>query len=340
MTKSELFKHGDALFQDYSKMNNPFWKECFQYWSDITGNQKIVTSTDLVSVNLWNCTKITINKKPMFEKYLLDRGILCINDILKEDGTFLEFQELKEIMRNNFLLYNAVTGAVKLFIKNFCPSVKIEKIFGPVIPLTCKYLTGKNYKKAYKLLCENDEIPVAQKKFESGNTRLSPENWGHFYSLPHLCTYDTSLIYFQYRVLHRILPTNVYLHKIGIVDSEFCNFCKNQPESLEHLFYDCPFVNNFLDTVVKWLNIDINCLINRTNVLLGWPIKQDNKVFNWFMLQFKYFVYMIKSTNSTLSLNAFKAFLKFRFEVQSKLVSKKRPIEYNDNWRQWAIFLD
>ena len=170
--------------------------------------------------------------------------------------------------------------------------------------------------------------------------QLSQENWGSFYSLSHLCTNDTCLIYFQYRVLHRILPTNVYLYKIGFTDSEMCTFCKNQPESLEHLFYDCTSVKTFLDIVIKWLNIDTSSKMSRTNMLLGWPVNQNNKVFNWFMLQFKYFVYISKCKKSTLHFNAFKAFTKIRFEIETNFISKKKPLEYNGIWREWAFLFE
>ena len=32
---------------------------------------------------------------------------------------------------------------------------------------------------------------------------------------------------FQYKILHRILPTNEFLVKIGIKESDQCNLCNN-----------------------------------------------------------------------------------------------------------------
>ena len=67
---------------------------------------------------------------------------------------------------------------------------------------------------------------------------LSNENikWHtHFRLIKQTCR-DTYLVTFQFKFLHRIIPTNTYLFQVKIKDNERCSFCKNEPDSLEHLF--------------------------------------------------------------------------------------------------------
>ena len=45
-------------------------------------------------------------------------------------------------------------------------------------------------------------------------------DWNVVYSMPYKCTIDVKSQYFQYRFIQRILPTNEFLFKIGIVESE------------------------------------------------------------------------------------------------------------------------
>ena len=57
-------------------------------------------------------------------------------------------------------------------------------------------------------------------------------------------TYDFRLQNFQYKLLYRILPTNTFLVKIGIKDSDLCRFCKIVTDSIMHYIWQCPKVKN------------------------------------------------------------------------------------------------
>ena len=57
----------------------------------------------------------------------------------------------------------------------------------------------------------------------------------HFSLIKQTCR-DTYLMPFKFKFLHRIIPTNTYLYKVNIKDNGRCSFCKNELESLEHLF--------------------------------------------------------------------------------------------------------
>ena len=60
-----------------------------------------------------------------------------------------------------------------------------------------------------------------------------------------MITKDCNLRWFQYKRVHRILASNTYLYKIGIKEIDCCSFCKTNPETLEHLFYECDHVKYF-----------------------------------------------------------------------------------------------
>ena len=54
--------------------------------------------------------------------------------------------------------------------------------------------------------------------------------------VPFKCTNASHLQWFQYDILHHILPTNSRLYKMGYVDSDMCNYCLKDKESVVHLF--------------------------------------------------------------------------------------------------------
>ena len=59
------------------------------------------------------------------------------------------------------------------------------------------------------------------------------------------CTKSTKLITFNFKLLHRQLPTNSFLKKVGLRDDDKCTFCHKEIENLIHLFWRCKKQKNF-----------------------------------------------------------------------------------------------
>ena len=138
-------------------------------------------------------------------------------------------------------------------------------------------------------------------------------------------------------MLHRILPSNTFLKKIGYVDSDRCTFCKNEVETIEHLLYDCNFVEKFWSSVMCWMRgIKIVHAIDKKSIILGLPLARENNVVNWFILQGKLFIFITKTSGSNLSFEAFKLFVKLKFDVETKFLRKNKPEEHNTLWKMWS----
>lgn len=85
---------------------------------------------------------------------------------------------------------------------------------------------------------------------------LTLKQWREIYSLPVKCTKDSRLLWLQYKLLHRILQTNCYLHIVGILNSSLCYFLKQTLETIEHIFVKCYLVKEIRIKFEKW-TIDI-----------------------------------------------------------------------------------
>ena len=106
-----------------------------------------------------------------------------------------------------------------------------------------------NNNKSIKCILNNsEELPTAVKKW---NTSYQNINWKLVFNMCFYTTKDTTLQWFQARLLHRILPTAKYLKIIKINDSDLCNFCNEEQESTEHLFWECREVKTFWDEFVR-----------------------------------------------------------------------------------------
>ena len=122
--------------------------------------------------------------------------------------------------------------------------------------LTLFLKNAKGTKVVYKkLVCKKTSAPA--KSQAKWNTTVSQEgcvaDWNAAYTLAFKCTKSTTLINFQYRFLHRILPTNSFLTKIGIKHDPNCSFCRTTEENLAHLFWHCPIVQTFWRTLTEKL---------------------------------------------------------------------------------------
>ena len=99
---------------------------------------------------------------------------------------------------------------------------------------------------------------------------------------------------FQFKVLHRYLATNKFLHKIGLVPSCSCTFCKRESESIEHLLIECDYSNKFWQDLINWFNmIDIKVeALSETDTIFGlWKREADFHLLNHFLILAKQHIY-------------------------------------------------
>lgn len=61
-------------------------------------------------------------------------------------------------------------------------------------------------------------------------------DWREMYGLPFRLTLETKTREFQYKILNRHLPTNIFANKIGIKPSLLCSLLEDVEKSLEYVF--------------------------------------------------------------------------------------------------------
>ena len=94
------------------------------------------------------------------------------------------------------------------------------------------------------------------------NQLFAELNWGEIFCKPILTTKDTQLRWFQFRILHRSLPTGCYLYLRHLTETPICDFCSHEEETLLHLFWECPAVQSFWSDVSALISRDIQVELN------------------------------------------------------------------------------
>ena len=83
---------------------------------------------------------------------------------------------------------------------------------------------------------------------------------------------DNSIIWFQYRIIFGILPTRYLLRKIKSTESDVCVLCKDQKETILHLFCHCSKVIPIWQNIESWISnkVGIKLRITDSMKILGY----------------------------------------------------------------------
>lgn len=242
------------------------------------------------------------------------------------------------------MTFNSIISCLKDMSKLYCFKVlEKRKLCNPFIPNTLRIILNnkKGSKDIYNVLNRNNIIPTAQEKLTK-IYKLSHDQWHKIYMLPFVVTKNTKLQWLQFRVNHNILVTNHILGKIKILDSQTCSFCHNQDETIEHILWDCPTIQKFLNEIESWFkdkNVSDFQSFSKTQIRFG---DTENacrgNAFNFILLIIKYYIYTQRCLKKSLSLCVFKTKLKDMYQTE-KMISVKKQIfnEFQSNWRKFEV---
>ena len=109
------------------------------------------------------------------------------------------------------------------------------------------------------------------------------------------CTHTVKLRDFQYRLLLNKIFCNDILIYWKKVESNLCNICYNEKQTITHLMFYCQKIRPIWCRIQALLRrAGINCTFNAQNVILNAVVDNTNDVCNVIMLICKQFIYRCK----------------------------------------------
>ena len=156
-------------------------------------------------------------------------------------------------------------------------------------------------------------------------------------------TQDTYLRWLQYRILHRILPTQRLLFFMKISNSPLCSLCLQEEETLDHMFWECDQVQQFWSDFLDWLQSNFkhcrNLMLSKDLIVLGCSDGvHTDKVFNLFILLAKQCIFKAALNKTSPTLPMFVNILKQRFLIE------KYNAYINNNYvnftKDWCLYKD
>ena len=151
---------------------------------------------------------------------------------LFENGKTKGFDQLFEQYGLNIMQVNSLLSAIPNALKNYYVNA------GP----KCKEkITVSPVKKTYQKLIEDPRIMMDKiKAWEKDlgydiNYNVFVSGFSDLYKVTNIPKFRS----FQYRLLTRVIITNVHLEHWGLKPSNMCSFCEMHKKSYVHLFIYC-----------------------------------------------------------------------------------------------------
>ena len=283
----------------YNKLIRSKSKPCFFYvsWFD----KKVLTISDLFNPPLPD--------HKLFEELVLDFGI-CSAD--RRKFNFLIKCIPEKLMEN----YDVdIVGVHETIVHKLLNTKKVPKnvynlLIGFHVP-----------DKKYSYWSDNLPVPVAT-------------CWKNVHNTNFLCTINTKLRSFYFKIFHRAIALNGFLFKIKRKDSPKCSLCDKKEETIIHLFCDCekvaPIWHNLLVLISQKCDSDIN--VTNFEKLFG---VCNNKFISYLFLLLKYHIYTCKFSNSIPNMVTFKTFLKKQKETEYLLAKKRNKL--SSHFKKWCF---
>ena len=169
----------------------------------------------------------------------------------------------------------------------------------------------------YSILKEYSQTPKSVCKC---NQLFAELNWGEIFCKPILTTKDMQLRWFQFRILHRLLPRGCYLYLRHLTETPMCDFCSHEEETLLHLFWECLAVQSFWSDVM--ISRDIQVELNMPLILfcLDQNVQTDRR-FDLIILMAKFHIFKSKLQKGKPNVNIFIHSLKQRAVIEKYCIA-------------------
>ena len=312
------------------KNSESFTKELLEIWAEVNFEHEINSKEQLFQQPLWFNSLISIGNQPIFLKDWAAQGITKVKHLVKVNSDVclsLSDLQIKFNFRPCQLKYYGVIAAVKQLSKSSNVTNNSTNYHSFLTQFVqCK----KASRLVYKTLVERKgQTPENSQEKWLLDFNNEPINWKPAYILPFQCTNSRKLIEFQFKLLHRQIPTNTFLTKIGLKDNEKCTFCLKVPEIIIHIFWSCDLVSSFWKRVTEWLQ-SINVISQTDNIdgMTALGLRPDQSKFprtvNLCCLLTRYYIWICKSKESSPNMNNFLFFVKSQYKLDAKGKAEKK----------------
>ena len=297
-------------------------------WAEL--NYHIVHSkSEVLEQILWWNSDLRIAGNPVVYKKWVEKGIWRVKDLVQNDGTFKEPQDLGV----NWLEYKGLVQSIPELWK-FWLNDPVKGDTSPVFEQLS--LMQKHAKGAYNLLIE-DSVTLLKylDRWATDGIHFEEELYRKAFLVYRKSTQIMKLLDFQYRLLLNKIVTNNDLYKWGISNEELCTFCKGEPETTAHILCHCSTVKPIIECYFDICDVkrgDVHC--NLEYFLLNLCNDNNNSIVNFVSIHLKQFIYRNRCQNIQITHTMWLKELRKEYEIQ--LFNAKRSYTESNLHQKWS----
>ena len=344
---------GELLFEcncTKYEINNMFKNDTFL--CDILNSWFTIKTTgvDISAINfkteiVWNNCFFKIANKTFFFKTWFEHGIKYVHDILnpqtRQRYNFIDLINIYNLPPSDFLNFMSLISCLRTTCKqNMETQFNIANNNNKTV--FSKIMKTKQANKvlySHQLNKDKPDTIVSQEKWSATFENLK---WDIIYSNTFISSIDVKLRNFQYKYIFRIIPTNKRLFIQNIVNSNLCDFCSMHIETIQHLFWECNYVQTFWNKLHRFLqNTNIGIEMNYKVISFGICNKDENDdIKNFVIFYAKYFIFLNKCGKTIPRWEFFKTYISKRIQMEQEiaLMNDKLP-KFETKWRLFSSYL-
>ena len=163
---------------------------------------------------------------------------------------------------------------------------------------------------------KTNQTKIESKLNEELSLSLTTNDFQKIYRNRKTLNYDNKLSFFQFLINRNNMYTNQKLSTFKEWISPLCTFCKQQDETINHLFWDCPTVSYFLTQCIQYLYFhyegfqNLNRKLNKENFIFGIRKESYTTIDNVIFMLIKKFIWNKRCTEENPTINTLKSHLK------------------------------
>ena len=317
-------------------IGHPFYYDALVTYAKILGNHPNTVESAL-SVPLWFNKMIGTT----YDGQLSKAGYNYISDIIRKEQNVSRLCP-SELMNDNkvILLKSKIDPQIKKkIIKNKDKTVILYPFQAINFKNTDKLIQNMDTKDVYELLIlERVRMPKGLLNW-CIELELTDKQIKTALSFAHQCSQNVRDWVFQYKITANILPTNEYLHRYRFKDSDVCERCGIESDTVVHRLYECGLICRSVKQILRTLHLKCKQpYIAMTEYLFG-RAGNSHLALNHITLELKKTIFY--SSIEFLNLSEFKE--QFLNQIRALMRKEKsifyRKKEYVKFEEKWANFI-
>ena len=262
--------------------------------------------------------------KPILIQEIVQSNLVTCDDIWDyEQNDFCNIDEIRNKHGNviSVMNYNSLLTSIPTIWKQLARHIDKEEVPDSQIDILLKDPTPSQtlyWRLVEKLHLQPDASPLLWAKDLGINATDLDETWPKLIMINRKNTNASDLRWLQYKIMNRILTTNLTRSRWDNNCSKLCTFCQAEMETMLHLLFACKEVQSLWTSLEKWLKYFYKVEIKFTAeiVILNNYKGPRNSLINTFILILKHYLYAAKCKQESLKFSAFIARIEYWYKME------------------------